>query len=142
MDVLADQRPLLGGAPLQPLPHQLLDVAAAAKGLARAGHHHDVHVFAAPALGERGGPGVDHGTREGVAALGPVQRDGRDPVRDLQPDFLAHAPSPSLAAARPADTIAGQSAALPPRAVSAPSTAHQWASFPNSSRHAQRRVVQ
>ena len=68
-------RPLLGRRLLQALPHQLLDVAAAAEGLARPGHHHHVHVLAVAALGERGGPGVDHGAGEGVAALGPVERD-------------------------------------------------------------------
>lgn len=43
---------------------------------------------------------------------------------------------------RPAATMAGQSTAPPPRAASAPSTCHQWASLPYSSRQAQSRLVQ
>ena len=143
MNMLADQRPLLGGAALQPLPHQLLDIAAAAKGLACPGHHHHGHGLAVPAIGKGLGPGVDHGAGEGVAPLGPVQSNGRDPVGDLQTYLLAHAPSPpSTAMLAPAVTIVGQSDALPPRAAAAPSTRHQWASLPNSSRQAQSRVVQ
>ena len=143
VDMLADQRPLLRRRALQPLPHQLLDVAAAAEGLAGSGHHHHVHVRAHAAVGERGGPGVDHGAGEGVAPLGPVEGDGRDPVGDLQAYLIAHGPAPSIAALpSPAATMAGQSAAPPPRAACAPSTCHQWASLPHSSRQAQRRVVQ
>ena len=142
VDMLADRRPLRGRPALQARFHQLLDVAAAAEGRAGPGHHHDADVRPPPAGVERLRPGVDHGEGEGVAPFGPVQGDGRDPVVDLQENPVAHRSSSARSSAPPEATSTGHNASPPRRATHVPSTPHQWASFPHSSRQAQRRLLQ
>jgi len=83
------------------------DVAAAAEGRARAGHDHDAdrRVGAAALQGRR--PGLDHREGEGVLPLGPVQRDGRDPLGDGEQQVLARVAGPSLGTHRAASRGAG-----------------------------------
>ena len=71
---------LLRAAPL-PLLHQSIDIAAAATRLAGAGDEHRVNISAGTAFFEARRPFVDHGERESVAPLGPVQGDGGNTLR-------------------------------------------------------------
>src|SRR3990172_49216 len=61
-----------------------------AAGAPASGDHDHVDLIVRLRLGERPGPRVDHRPGERVELVGPVQRDGRDPVLDVV-EQLAHA---------------------------------------------------
>ncbi len=63
---------------------ELLQVEAGAEGRIGAGEDHDVDVVATVGLAHQLGQQAQHLRRQRVACLGPVQRDGGDPLRHLE----------------------------------------------------------